>query len=163
MTVAGVRGAHNSFPRHPRARLHRSPASPPRHHPRAIIPAPSSPRHHPRAIIPSWNCAQPQPPPHRHSRVGGNPASFRFPIPVSLPVREGILPGSRNSPAPARSLAEPLPSGEGTGNKNQQRFLDSRLRGNDGCRGARVVTRAREITVMRASEFRAMTGGGKYP
>ena len=29
----------------------------------------------------------------------------------------------------------PLPSGEGTGNKNRQRFLDSRLRGNDGCRG----------------------------
>ena len=32
-----------------------------------------------------------QTPPLRHSRVGGNPALFRFPFPVSLPGGEGCL------------------------------------------------------------------------
>ena len=31
----------------------------------------------------------------------------------------------------------PLPSGEGIGNENHLRLLDSRLRGNDGCREAK--------------------------
>ena len=54
--------------------------------------------------------------------------------PVSLPGGKGSWLAGTVPPCPLAGRA-PLPSGEGNEEKEPPGLLDSRLRGNDGCRG----------------------------
>ena len=96
-------------------------------------------RHHARpcrnpAITP------PPAPGNRHSRVGGNPASFWFPFPASLPGGKGSYRAAGTA-RPDRDGC-PSPPGRGIRNKNQPGRLDSRLRGNDGVGMSKVTVKA---------------------
>ena len=58
-----------------------------------------------------------------------------------MAVASGVAPMPR--PVQWHNSREPLPSGEGTGNKNRPGLLDSRLRGNDGAEDAGVTVKAK--------------------